>query len=115
MYQGPSPLFYLLWFLFMVVAYVYIALCLQRMAQKTNTENTWMAWIPILNIYLLVTIAGKPGWWFILLLIPLVNIIVAIMLWMAVAERCGKQSWLGILIIVPLINLVIPGYLAFSE
>jgi len=54
-------------------------------------------------------------WWFILFLIPLVNIAIAIMTWMGVAEAVKKPSWWGILMIVPLANLVVPGYLAWAD
>ena len=94
--------------------YVYSSLAFMAMAKKTNTENGWMAWVPILNIYLMVKIAGKPGWWFILMLIPFVNFIVAIIIWMAIAERCGKASWMGLLILVPIANIILPGLLAWS-
>jgi hypothetical protein len=54
-------------------------------------------------------------WWFLLFLIPLVNVVVAIMVWMAVAEARCKPNWWGILMIVPLVNLVVPGYLAWAD
>jgi hypothetical protein len=44
----------------LLVAYVYHALALQTIATKTNTENPWFAWIPILNIILMLNIARKP-------------------------------------------------------
>jgi|ERR1700690_1979100 len=97
------------------VFYVYVALALQTIAQKTNTENGWLAWIPIANIYLMVMIARKPAWWFILFLIPLVNIVMYVIIWMAIAEARGKPNWWGILIIVPVVNLIVPGYLAWAD
>jgi hypothetical protein len=33
--------------------YVYIAYSIMVIANKTNTENSWLAWIPIANLYLL--------------------------------------------------------------
>jgi hypothetical protein len=98
-----------------LAAYVYMALALQTIAQKTNTQNGWLAWIPIANIVLMLNIARKPVWWILLCLIPLVNIIIIIMIWMGVAEARGKPGWLGILMIVPLANLIVPGYLAWSD
>ncbi len=95
--------------------YCYMGYSLQVLSRKTNTPDAWMSWVPILNIFQIIRIAGKPLWWFILFLIPLVNIVMAIIVWMSVAERVGKPSWLGILMIVPVVNLVIPGYLAFSD
>jgi len=101
--------------LIILAAYAYIAFSIQTIAGKTNTANAWMAWIPILNIWLLCEIGGRPGWWVVLMFIPLVNIVIATMIWGAVSEARGKASWLGIFILLPILNLFLPGYLAFSE
>ena len=101
--------------MFGLAAYLYMSLALQTIATKTNTANTWLAWIPIANLFLMLGIAKKPMWWFLLLLVPLVNIVIAIMVWMAMAEARGKPSWWGILTIVPVANLVVPGVLAWSD
>ncbi len=92
-----------------------MSLALQTIADKTKTENSWLAWIPIANLVLMLNIAKKPMWWFILFLVPIVNIVIAIMVWMAVAEARGKPSWWGILTIVPVANLIVPGVLAWSD
>ena len=99
----------------MAVGYVYISLALQTIAQKTNTANGWLAWIPIANIILMLTIAKKPIWWIILFFIPLVNLIMTIIVWMGIAEARSKPSWWGILLIIPVVNLIVPGYLAWSD
>src|SRR5262245_26877392 len=65
-----------------IAMYIYVALALQTIATKTATANGWLAWIPIANIFLMLSVAKKPMWWFILFLIPLVNIAIAIMTWM---------------------------------
>ncbi len=105
-----------LFFLLVVVAiYVYTALAIQTIAEKTNTENPWLAWIPIANFILLLNIARKPIWWIVLILIPLVNIVIIVMIWMAVAEARNKPSWWGILMIVPGVSIIVPGYLAWAE
>jgi hypothetical protein len=101
--------------LFGLAFYVYYALSLQTIAAKTNTENGWMAWIPIANVILMIMIARKPIWWIVLLLIPLVNIVIAIILWMGIAEARNKPNWWGILTIVPLVGIIVPGYLAWSD
>ncbi len=111
---GKWTRFVALYLLLLIPLYVYFALCLQFLAKKTNTPNGWLAWIPIADIFLMLNIAGKPLWWFILLLIPIVNIVIGVIIWMAIAERVGKPSWLGLLTIVPVIGIVIPGYLAFA-
>ena len=102
-------------FLMIAVFYVYYSFCLMTIARKTGFTDDWMAWVPIVNIYYACIVAGKPGWWTILCLIPCVNIVVGILVWMALAEKRNKPSWWGILIIVPCVNLIVPGYLAFSD
>ncbi len=100
---------------FVFAGYVYMALAFQTIANKTNTPNAWLAWIPIANFFLLLAVAKKPAWWFLLLLIPVVNIVIAVIVWMAVATARGKPDWWGILVIVPLVNIVVPGYLAWAD
>ena len=111
--------------LLLVVIYVYMAICLMKIAKKTNTPNGWMAWIPIANVILMLQIAKKPAWWaalLILFIIPIVNIIagiawviITIIIWMAIAQELRKPEWLGVLMIIPVANLIVPGYLAFSN
>jgi hypothetical protein len=107
--------FMFIFVIFFLVFYVYLALTLQTIAQKTNTENPWLAWIPIANIVLMLNIAKKPIWWILLFLIPLVSAVMAIIVWMGIAEERGKPNWWGILLIVPGVGLIVPGYLAWSE
>lgn len=102
-------------FVIFLVFYIYFAICLMKMAKKTGTPNAWMAWVPIANCFLMLMIAKKPLWWFILFLIPFVNIVISILVWMAIAKELGKPEWLGVLMIVPVANIIIPGYLAFSN
>ena len=99
----------------LLIGYVYMALALQTIAEKTATPNTWLAWIPIVNLVLMLQIAKKPIWWIILCFVPLVNIVIVIMVWMGIAVARKKPDWWGILMIVPVANLVVPGYLAWAD
>jgi hypothetical protein len=107
--------FFLFFFLIFLAVYAYMAICLMKIAKKTNTDNAWLAWIPVGNLILLLQIAKKPIWWIILFFVPFVNLVMIILVWMAVAKELGKPDWLGILMIVPIANLIVPGYLAFSK
>ena len=100
---------------FVAAGYIYVSLALQTIANKTGTINAWLASIPIANIFLMLSIAKKPLWWFVLCLIPLVNIVMLVMIWMGVAEARHKPSWWGIMTIVPVMNLIVPGYLAWAD
>ena len=56
----------------------------------------WAAIVPIYNVWVMLQIAGKPGWWLLLMLIPLVNLVIAIMVSIAIAERFGKGTGFGL-------------------
>lgn len=102
------------WMFSSLVSYVFFALALMFIAKKTKTSDSWMAWVPILNLYLMCKTAGKSGLWIIFLLIPFVNIIGIVLIWAAIAERLGKPAWWGLLMLVPIANFVIVAILAFS-
>jgi hypothetical protein len=96
-----------------IVLYLYFSFCLFIIAKKTgNLDNAILAWLPIINIILLIQIAKKPIWWILLLLVPLVNIIIYVIIWMKIAEARGKPSWLGVLFIIPVIFVFMPAVLA---
>jgi hypothetical protein len=64
----------------------------------------WAAIVPIYNLIVILEIAGKPIWWFILLLIPFVNIIVLIMVLISFARNFGKGVGFAIgMLILPFI------------
>lgn len=98
-----------------VGVYIYFALALRTIALKTGTPNAWLAWVPIVHLFLMLNIARRPAWWFVLLFVPLVNIVIVVIIWMGIARQRRKPDWLGILMIVPLANIVIPGVLAWAD
>jgi len=56
----------------------------------------WECLIPIWSAYVLLKIAGKPGWWLLLLLIPLVNVVIGIMVLIDLAKAFGKGTGFGV-------------------
>ena len=104
------------YFLIIVGIYVYYSMALMTIAKKLGAEDKyWWAWIPILNVLLMLELAGKEFWWLFLLFIPFVNVVVSVIVWMAIAEARGKPSWWGIMLIVPVMNFIAPGYIAWSD
>jgi hypothetical protein len=59
-------------------------------------EAGWKSIIPIWNLIVLLRIAGRPVWWIILLLIPLVNLIVYLIVMLDLAKNFGKGSGFGV-------------------
>lgn len=56
----------------------------------------WASIIPFYNVYVFTQIAGKPAWWLVLFLVPLVNVVAAILVFVAIAEKFGKSSGYGV-------------------
>ena len=50
----------------------------------------WACLIPIYNLIVLLQIAGKPAWWVILFLIPIVSFVMSILMYVGLANRFGK-------------------------
>lgn len=73
----------------------------------------WEGIIPLYNLYVILVEIKKPLWWFILLFIPLVNIVVLFLIYNELAKRFS-QNW-----VIALITLILPvvgfGILAYSS
>lgn len=68
---------------YLVVAYFY-----SRMFEKAGIES-WKGWVPVVNNWHIYKLGGFGGWWAILGLIPFVNFVALIILWIAF-YRVGK-------------------------
>ena len=56
----------------------------------------WAAIIPIYNLYIMLKIAGKSGWWLLAFLIPILNIIMIFVVYIEIAKRFGQSTGFGI-------------------
>ena len=71
----------------------------------------WASLIPIYNMYILLKIGGKPGWWLVLFFVPVVNLVIAILALLAVAKAFGKGGGFVVgLILLPVIFWPILGF-----
>ena len=71
----------------------------------------WAAIIPIYNAIVLLQIVGKPIWWFILMCIPLVNVIIAILVYIDLAKSFGKSPAFAFgLVFLPFIFFPVLGF-----
>ena len=73
-----------------VIAFVVLIIAgLWKVFTKAGQPG-WGCLIPIYNMYLMLKIAGKPGWWLILLFVPVVSIIITILMAAGIAKNFGK-------------------------
>src|SRR5205809_413017 len=74
--------------------YVFMCYCYKRICEKTGRKPGVLIWIPIVHFIPLLQVAGMAEWLFILLLIPIVNIVVFVMMWAKICSALGKSPWL---------------------
>jgi len=55
----------------------------------------WACIIPIYNVYIMLKIAGRPGWWLLLFFIPFVNIVINIVVAIDIAKAFGQSAVFG--------------------
>jgi hypothetical protein len=89
---------------------VFLIVAMWKIFTKAGQPG-WASIIPIYNLIVLLKIVGKPAWWFLLLLIPLVNFIIMIILSLRLAAVFGKSGGFGVgLILLPFIFYPILGF-----
>ena len=104
-----------LFLLAIVCAYIYLGYAQYRIAQKLGHDNPWFSFVPIVNVIQIVQMAQKPLWWFVLILIPVVNVIALAILWITIAKRLGQSPVVGFLTIIPLLNFITLGVMGFGS
>jgi hypothetical protein len=72
-----------------LIFYVLLAIAWWKVFTKAGYPGI-LALIPIVNAIFLLRIAGMSGWWVLLYLVPIANIVLAIIVAIKVGDRFGK-------------------------
>lgn len=98
-----------------VIGYVISALLLGRIFKKAGVE-AWIAWVPIYNSWKLLEIGGQKGFWAPLALVPFVNYVSVVFMFIAmynIGLKLGKSGGFVVLgIFLPLVWII---WLAFDK
>ena len=78
-------------FIFLMVVMVVMIASLWKVFAKAGQPG-WAAIFPIYNAIVLLQIIGRPLWWIVLLMIPLVNVVVGILVCIDLAKCFGKGT-----------------------
>ena len=70
---------------------IFLIAAMWKVFEKAGQPG-WAAIIPIYNYYVMTKIAGKPGWWTLMLFIPGVNLIFVIWLDNMISKSFGKDE-----------------------
>jgi len=108
-YIGFSIFFILFALVIVAVMYVVAAFLLSRIFKKAGIE-TWKAWVPVYNNWIFFELGGQKGYWAVLALIPIVNIIATVFMFIAMYQiglNFGKEGAFVLLaIFLPIVWLI---------
>lgn len=88
---GAGGFFVWLLYVIFIVFYIY---CMWRIFVKAGKPG-WAAIIPIYNVLVELEIVGRPWYWLLLMLIPVVNVVLGIILLFRMAKVFGKGIGFG--------------------
>ena len=72
----------------------------------------WAAIIPVYNIIILLEIINKPIWWIVMLIIPIINVVFLILMYIELAKVFGKDTGFAVGLI--LLSVIFFPILAFG-
>ena len=84
-----------------IITIIYLAVVVLEIAAMWQVfskagQPGWAAIIPIYNTITMLKVVGRPLWWFVLLLIPLVNIVMWFMIALDLAKSFGRGTGFGV-------------------
>lgn len=105
-------------FLIFMVPVVLLIVSYWRILDKAG-EQGWKVLIPFYNGWVYARVVGRPGWWGLLLYVPLVNLVVGAIMGMDLATSFGKDSAFGlglaISAVIGFVGLIFYPILAFGD
>lgn len=97
---------------FMLALVVFMIVCQWKVFAKAGKPG-WACIVPIYNIIVLLEIVNKPAWWFILMLIPIVNLVIAIIVLNRLSQSFGQGA--GFTIGLLFVGIIFWPLLAFGS
>ncbi len=111
--SSGSPVVFLVMLVFGLAVYLFYCYCLKRIVEKCGEQPGAIIWIPLLQMIPLFRVAKMNPWLILVMLVPVANLVVAIMVWVNVLKALGRGPVM-VLVVLFLGFIYIP-YLAFSS
>jgi len=108
----PGNIFYTA---FGVCYYLYFCYCLRERGRKQAFKWDWLAWIPLANLYMASRLIEHGIVWTIFYLVPIVDIVFFILLFLKLAKLMGRSRWLGVLLLIPIVQCFALWEIAFGN
>lgn len=122
-FTDPQILFWSGFTLTTIVLYIYKSICLMKIGKKFLHPYSWLAWIPIADVCLILSM-GRFSWaWIFLALIPIIGWLAVCILVLIALHRIGNArnfaGWTIWLSLIPVLGriwaLVYIGILALKK
>jgi hypothetical protein len=81
-----------------LIGYALSALFLSFIFKKAGVEK-WKAWVPVYRMWVMYELGGQAGWWAIILLIPVVNIVALVFMYIAMYDIGLKLGKTGVFVL----------------
>lgn len=98
-----------------LIGYAVHAFLLGRIFKKAGVDQ-WIAWVPFYNGWKMLELGGQQGFWAVLAIIPVVNIVSLVFMYIAmynIGLKLQKEGWFVVLaIFLPLVWVI---WLAFDS
>jgi len=91
--------FWAIYSLIVLILAVTSIVSIWRIFEKAGDKG-WKSLIPFYNTYTLFKVAGYNGWMFLLLIIPIVNIVIFVLFSLKLAERFGKSTLFAVVALI---------------
>ncbi|OXA81304.1 signal peptidase I [Flavobacterium aquidurense] len=87
------------WLIFILIMLIIHGLSTWKLYLKAGRKPL-ESFIPIYNLVILMKIINRPGWWVILLFIPIINLIMIPVIWVETIRSFGKNSRFDTLLVL---------------
>jgi hypothetical protein len=104
--------FFFFFFMLCLALSIFIIVAHWKVYEKAGQPG-WACIVPFYNIYIMTKIAGKPGWWLLMMFIPVVNIIFIVWLTNMISKSFGKDE--GFTIGLLLLGIIFWPILGFGD
>jgi len=94
-----------------IAVYIYAALAWQEIAKRQNYKYSWFAWVPVLNIVMILELGRIPWGWIFLIFIPIfgwiaLGVLGIISIW-RIFEKENYPGWFSLSTIIPKVGMIL--------
>ena len=98
-----------------LVSSLFFSYCLMLICKKAGTMPGIAVWLPVIQLVPALRAARMSPWWFLLALLPVVNLLVFVRWSVNICRIRKKSQWLALFLLLPGTNLFALLFLAFSK